>query len=310
MKKLTPSSSKIFFMLNVLLLFLALNLSQASAEFYVIAGSRGAGTEIKSLPYTILSAGFYYIKKDLSCAAVSHGITITADNVTLDLMGFSLIGSGDTGSYDGIYMNGQSNVEIRNGTVRNFTCGIYEDGASGTGHRIINIRARDNHAHGIQLDGYSHLIEKCTAVDNSYYGIWANKGSTIVGNTCYKNNHDGIHGGDGSTVTGNTCYDNTKDGIYSGVGSIVSGNTCYNNSEDGIHAWDGSTVTSNTCYSNSGRGISAAGGSTVTNNTCYDNDEYGIYLSGINLVDQNTCYANDINMNIYSSCVYGYNCAP
>ena len=77
----------------------------------------------------------------MSCAAGSHGITINADNVTLDLMGFSLVGPGGTGLYDGIHMNGRTNVEVRNGTVRNFPQhGICEceSHCSGKGHRVID----------------------------------------------------------------------------------------------------------------------------------------------------------------------------
>jgi len=269
MERKTLHTLKFFFILTALLLVFAVNVSNSFAEFYVIAGSRGAGTEIKALPYTISSSGFYYVTKDLTCQSkIEHGITITADNVTLDLMGFSLIGPGGKGTYDGIYMNGQSNVEIRNGTVRNFRRhGIHEFNTAGTSHRTINIRARGNGYRGISLLGKGNLVERCAAVGNGYYGI------------------------------------------YTGIGSTVTGNICYDNVNNGIHTNNGSTITGNTCYSNSGRGISAASGSTVTNNTCYDND-YGIYLSGVNLVDQNTCSSNSTNMNSYSSCVYGDNCAP
>ena len=79
------------------------------------AGGKPVGTEITSLPTTISSSGFYYITKNLPCVAGSHGITITADDVTLDLMGFNMIGPGGPPDiFAGIYMNGQSNVTIRN----------------------------------------------------------------------------------------------------------------------------------------------------------------------------------------------------
>lgn len=69
----------------------------AIADFYVIAGGgRMTGKEITSLPYTISSPGFYYITKDLTTTTHGHGIHIQADNVTIDLMGFSLIGQGGT----------------------------------------------------------------------------------------------------------------------------------------------------------------------------------------------------------------------
>ena len=97
--------------------------SNAWAEFYVIAGAGGrpVGTAITSLPHTISSSGFYYITKDMTCADGTYGITIGVDNVTLDLMGFSLIGAGGSGLDNGISMDERSNVEIRNGTIRDFS---------------------------------------------------------------------------------------------------------------------------------------------------------------------------------------------
>ena len=256
LQKIVNSLKGLFF-LGALLLLLTFSASNTFADFYVIAGSKGVGTKINALPYTISSSGFYFIAKDLSCAAGSHGIEITADNVTLDLMGFSLIGPGDTGSSCGIYMNTRTNVEIRNGTVRNFAyCGIRENTTGGTGDRIINIRVKDNFSHGIYLSGKSHLIKQCTAVSNGGIGIAASLGSTVTGNTCYNNTVDGIGVGTGSTVTGNTCYNNSDDGISAGLGCTVTGNTCYNNINHGIRLSEYCLVDQNTAYSiNSGTDI-------------------------------------------------------
>jgi parallel beta-helix repeat protein len=226
MKKRTITSGKRFVVGSALLLLFTLSASNAFGDFYVIAGSRGVGTKIASLPYTISSPGFYYIDKDLSCSG-AHGITIAADNVTLDLMGFSLIGGG---TYYGIYMYGRTNVEIRNGTVRSFTTGIYEGSfVNGVGHRVINIRARNNESSGIYLPSKNNLVEGCTATGNGGYGIYAYYGSTITGNTCYDNGDDGIYASYGSTVTGNTCFSNTDHGIYLAGNNLVDQNTATDN---------------------------------------------------------------------------------
>ena len=76
-------------------------------------------TPISSVPYTINQPGSYYLSRNLTMTADSNGITVKADNVTIDLMGFTLKGRG-TGEKDGITMNGRSNVEVRNGTVENW----------------------------------------------------------------------------------------------------------------------------------------------------------------------------------------------
>ena len=243
---------RIFSVLCVLSFLVVIAIPYASADFYVIAGgSRGVGTEIKSLPYTISSPGFYYITKDLTCAAGVHGITITADNVTLDLMGFSLVGPGDTGIYDGIYMYGRSNVEIRNGTIRDFqNHAIFEQGTGGKVHQITNICAKDNGYSGIWLQGRGHIVERCTAVGHSVSGIWIDAGSTVTGNICYQNDQGGISASaGGATISGNTCYDNGR-GIYAGIGSTVTGNTCYDNANRGISLEGENLVDQNTAVNN------------------------------------------------------------
>jgi parallel beta-helix repeat protein len=193
--------------------------------------------------------GFYYITKDLTVSG-SHGITVTADHVTLDLMGFSLIGSG-SGNYNGVYMNARTNVEIRNGTIRNFgQCGIWESSSDGKGHRIINIRVEGNGSFGVWLAGKSDLVKGCTALENGLYGIGAGRGSTITGNTCYNNQDDGIYAGRGSTITGNTCRYNQDDGIWAEAGSTITGNTCYYNTDYGIYLNGNNLVDQNTAYNN------------------------------------------------------------
>jgi parallel beta-helix repeat protein len=211
MKKRTITSGKRFVVGGALLLLFALSASHAFGEFYVIAGSRGVGTKIASLPYTISSPGFYYIDKDLSCSG-ANGITITADHVTLDLMGFSLIGPGGTGGNYGVYMSERANVEIRNGTVRNFPgTGISEANSGATGHRVVNMRARDNGGSGIYLSGTSHTVKGCTAVGSTYDGIYAGMGSTVTGNTCRANTVYGIYLSGNNLVDQNTATGNGTD---------------------------------------------------------------------------------------------------
>ena len=80
--------------------------------------------DIATLPYTISQPGSYVVVKDLTLSTTgADGITITANNVTLDLNGHTLTGPGKyAGSYDrGITVPGYlTNVEVRNGTVRNW----------------------------------------------------------------------------------------------------------------------------------------------------------------------------------------------
>ncbi|TKJ38606.1 MAG: hypothetical protein CEE38_02575 [Planctomycetes bacterium B3_Pla] len=236
-------------------------------------------TPISSLPYTISAAGSYYLTGNLTSDA--NGILVYADNVTIDLAGFSMIGPGSGTSY-GIYMNRRRNVEIRNGTVQGFMGsyrqggGIYED--SGTGHRVIGIRAVANGC-GIALRGSGHLVKDCTVVENNSYGIHIGQSCTVTGNTCYGNHDRGITTYSNCTVTGNTCCDNGNQGILceGSGGSTVTGNTCQGNWV-GIQVLDGCTVTGNTARKNQHSGIFVRMGSLVRNNTLRDNEQYNIYV--------------------------------
>jgi len=270
------------------------------------------GTEITSLPHTISSPGFYYITQDLTSPAGSHGITISVDNVTLDLMGFNLVGVGGTGNYDGIYMYRRTNVEIRNGTVRNFSRhGIYGADPTSRGHRIINVRTMGNGSRGVYLSGRANLIEGCTSLFNGSHGIDVGPSSTVTRNTIFLNGFHGVNGYRGLIITGNTIFANNQSGIVTSEGSTIIGNTSYKNSVTGIFAGRGSTVTSNTAYENGHNGIDARWGSTVIGNTARDNQGTGILIDGNSLVDQNTATNNWYNMNFDAVLsTYGTNHAP
>lgn len=271
--------------------------------------------------YHITQSGSYYLQGDRQCQG-AYGISVEANNVTIDLCGFSLIGNS---ALYGIYMNGRSNVEVRNGTVRNFSTGIGEESTSGIGHRVIGVRAVSNANSGIHLVGKGHEVRGCTASNNATsasgstaYGIYVGPCSTVTGNMDSNNGtfstvaFYGLFAGAGSTISGNTVCNNCTSanygwlyGLMGGTGSTIAGNTVYNNGTSAtaatifaaLEAGAGSTVIGNTVYNN---GISATGGTI-----------YGIFLDGNNLVDQNTAFNNNgTNMNHPVSCVYGTNLAP
>ena len=51
-------------------------------------------TPISSADYVISNSGSYYLTSNLTAAAGQNGITVNADDVTIDLNGFTLTGSG------------------------------------------------------------------------------------------------------------------------------------------------------------------------------------------------------------------------
>jgi hypothetical protein len=211
-----------------LTLMLALLCGQAAwaQDMYVVAVG-GVGTKINTVPYTISAPGFYYLGGNLTNTGNTSAITITADDVTLDLMGFKLTGGGGTA---GILINGRSNVEVRNGTVRGFSSGITEQVATGNKHRIINVRSINNSVVGINLNGDSHLVKGCDCSNNGA-GITLSAG--IITNCIINNNtNSGVFVLNSGIIadciaTGNN-LGITLDGTGSVLGNIASGNTTNN----------------------------------------------------------------------------------
>ena len=278
------------------------------------------------IPLTISTPGSYYLTEDVTSSGTA--INVAVDDVTIDLAGYAVVGTDSALLYHGIYMNGRSNVEIRNGTVRDFYNGIYAYGVTSGNHRIINVRVVSNVTGGIVLDGTGHLVKDCTISENGdsafshVYGIRTGTGSTVTGNTISYNGNSashsvhGIHAYNGSTVTGNTVSNNgsSADGDVRGIlanGSTVTGNTVFKNAHSaegnvyGIATTWGGALIENTVYDNGdygkgsyvygirvGSGVTVTGNSSYSNGTAADGTVYGIYLVGYSLVDQNTAISN------------------
>jgi parallel beta-helix repeat protein len=250
---------------------------------------------------TISTSGSYYVTQNLSTTGTC--IEVTANDVTIDLNGFTLTGDG-TGLHYGVYIYNVSNVEVKNGTVRSFDRGIYANWSGATrSNRVINVRAMGNGI-GIDLLSYNNLVKHCTAADSTTTGgIDVENGSIVTNNTAYNNQGWGIFATGDCTVTNNTAYNNQGNGIYVSF-STVTNNTAYGNTGDGINSSFISTVTNNTASNNQGIGINAGEGSTVTNNTASGNQGYGIAGSFNSTVTNNTAYGNNQSNDASSGGIY------
>jgi parallel beta-helix repeat protein len=277
--------------------------------------------------FVIDEPGSYYLEGDRNCGSL--GIHVTAGDVTIDLMGYALIGT-DSGSDVGIGISSGTNIEIRNGTVRDFGgMGIYAGSTAVKDVRMIGLRAVSNGGDGLSVVGVGGLIKDCTASENggrgirtarSYtvsgcivrqngeQGIHSGHGNTVVGNTCFLNGDDGIETGYGCTIEDNTVVENMHYGIYAGKGCTIIGNTAYNHANaHGIFGHDGSTLKDNTSYNNY-RGIYASLGCTVMGNTAYLNNAWGIYVLDDSLVGRNTAFDNDQIGSGYDNLYTGTSC--
>jgi hypothetical protein len=110
------------------------------------------------------------LTEDQHCTG--DGIIAGASGVTIDLGGFTLNGDGDFPD-TGINVGSQSNVTIKNGTVRNFFLGIVSEPLlSGAPHlKLANVTSRDNITHGANINGVAVVIDKCLFLDNGFDGL-------------------------------------------------------------------------------------------------------------------------------------------
>ena len=234
------------------------------------------------IPKTISESGSYYLTEDVNSSGTA--ITVDVNDVTIDLMGYTIKGP-DSGTNYGIYMSGRSNVEIRNGTVRDFGYhGIYEgSNISGTGHRVINVRSISNGRGGIELSGKGHLIKDCTAAENGTAGINARSACMVTGNTAHANGITGIMVYQGSTVTDNTASMNTVNGIQVDSECNVVDNNCF---------WNG-------YFPGDGAGIRVAGRYNRIEHNYVTHNDRGIEVNNDdNLIVRNSAVNNPTDYDI------------
>ncbi|MHC4310022.1 MAG: right-handed parallel beta-helix repeat-containing protein, partial [Planctomycetota bacterium] len=231
-------------------------------------------TPIDSLPFVINFSGSYYVAGDLLGSPFDDGITINADNVTLDLRGFTLTGVLEAQPNDGIVVSGiHENIAIHNGVLRNWVTAI--DASAATNSQVRNVRVQGNGGDGINIgDGGS--VVQCSAQSNTGLGIVTGDGSMITECTARGNSDIGIQTGQGSTVTACTASSNTGDGIYVKTGGTVSGCTAWQNGDHGILTNTACTVINCTSRENGLNGIHVASGSTVSGCTASLNIGDGI----------------------------------
>ena len=165
-------------------------------------------TPVTSLPATIDSQGIYCLTGNLATSQTSgYAITITANNVTLDLNGWKVGGQAagtDTNAF-GIFSTA-TNVTVKNGIVRGFSFGIR---LMGRGAVVRDMLVDQNTRFGIYVEGQGAVVEHNQVVDTG-----GSTTSTVVGI---------IATGVGSTVSNNTVSGVTAVGSNGEWGISVNG---------------------------------------------------------------------------------------
>ena len=237
------------------------------------------------LPLTIATSGSYYLAENLSFSG--DAITVTMGPVTLDLMGFTMMGDGSTGIAIG---GGAAQVTVLNGTIRNFAQAIN----LGTQARLARVSAfgRGDSADpmpGIEVGDRSSLSDVLVESFNGV-GIVAGDRTSIKDCHSRSNQLDGMISGGRSLVEGCVVGDNQdSEQIVVGPGSTVMGCTVLGSEQgNGIVADAGSSVLNNT-VSAACVGIKLLDGEgLIRGNNVSRSDCIGIHAGPRSLVDGNS----------------------
>jgi len=244
-------------------------------------------TPISSVPYTITNAGSYYLTSNFFSGIFGgNGIIIKADNVSLDLNGFSLsAGPIFFGGLPGAGVNvpsPQQNISIRNGTVSGWRiAGVQASAASNS--RLDHLRASGNGGAGLAI-GSGGTVRSCVCSANGGGGILAGKDTLIAACSAAGNHLDGIKTLGGGLVNHCTASGNTNAGVLVGDGSSVGGCTARANGSDGISTGAGCTVANCVAAGNNAVGILLSSNCTVTACSAFDN-QGGVIVGGIDCGD-------------------------
>lgn len=274
--------------------------------------------------FIITQPGSYYLTADAKPTGNRNAILVNADNVTIDLRGFSLDGSQDpTGFRAGITCSTpRRNVVVRNGTIRSFrgygiigtfntsnfedlalidTLGGQLEIAPSSGCIVRNVRTRAASGEtGIQL-GTNSVIENCT-VEGGTVGITLTSG-VVRGCSVLNPGFNGISINNGvvvhCTVEGaNNTSSSTNAGINAGSGTHIESCTLRNCASAGITVSGGRSEVIGCEFYNCAKGINSINGRLrVEGCNFVQSSTVAITITGTgNLVVGNRFSANTANI--------------
>ena len=286
------------------------------------------GGDANSL-YVISQPGSYYLTGNITGEPNKDGIMIAANNVTVDLMGFSLIGVPCSGRGIVKVIDQASPqlhsypIRVRNGTICNWGGdGMYFEeikvtynGGSGVGtsgmlspkvlmpcHLYLEgLSVYNNGSDGVRLHNALAHMEDVSFCSNGANGIDADDGFLKIDGGNVSNN-----GANGLVVDGNSCCHledvaftyNTGHGAVVGVYGMLDafGVLAPHNGGGGIIAGGSGNLKQCTVVGNGGSGIEVGTGSTVRNCSARGNTgDVSGELSWWSLKG-NTCESNGVGV--------------
>jgi hypothetical protein len=221
-----------------------------------------ARTPIAFAPFTITEPGSYYLTTNITAnAASSNAISIMADNVTLDLNGFTISSTANPASGFAICLNSnQANITIKNGLISSgvtvvagnyqgsgFLWGVAHLGSPARNVRVSGLTVTGCQYGGIYIDRKNTVIQSCVVDTAGDTGIFA---SSVFDSTAVNCGNNGIY----------------ADWAYNCAGTaIANGNGIYANN---AYNCNGTTSTGTGLYAvnvaaNCSGGATSSAGSTI-----------------------------------------------
>jgi hypothetical protein len=166
-----------------------------------LAGNVTPGDD-PGFPVTLSRPGSYRLSGNLTAPQGGTGILIAANDVTLDLNGFTLAANvhGDFGIFDALQAHAR--VTIRNGSITSFALPV---GLSSIDHLDLRDMRLQSDAIGsdVVFAGAGSIVMNNT-IDGGDFGLTAGRNAIISGNVVKNAGKVGITAFCPSTVTGNT----------------------------------------------------------------------------------------------------------
>jgi hypothetical protein len=233
---------------------------------HALAGNITPG-DAPGFPVTISQSGSYRLSGNLTVPGLNTtAIQITADFVTLDLNGFSIIGPAVCTSNPTKCPPPGTGIGVQAGGPQKF---------APRGVRVLNGSVRGMGVEGILMTGDGSSVEKVTADSNAGGGM--SVAGRVIESAATQNG--GSFGIIATTVRDCTAVQNFGDGIIINAGGVATGNVASFNGGHGIGIFYG-TATGNTLFLNNASGISAFCPSSIIGNTVVSNGPGSIETNG------------------------------
>ncbi len=200
---------------------------------------------------------------DSDVGPCSEGLVIGADNITLDLNGFTISGTPAVGDGPGVSMTGRTGVTVRNGTITQFDAGVAIIG--GSRNTVTHLQLIDNR--GTTATDFGEGVHVFNSTGNTIShnlvrnnGPWGGislirssdnliENNQITGNNQSTTNTSGIrlenvgqNASNANTVRNNIVQGSGLDGIQLFAGAsdnVISRNLVTHNNREGITAFAG-----------------------------------------------------------------------